>query len=235
MWAAQRPDGGWDWPFRDVPPIRDTERCGVTFAALGAGLAPEGYAKSEAARKGLERVRKYLMDHLPTTLHERAMLLWLAQSVDRVLTENERAQPLKDLLAAQRRDGGWSMASLVENPQDPKHQTAQGKHARAEKGHGAEFAIFVGRDNLYRMPLASDGYATGFAIYVARQAGVPADDKRLQRGIAWLRAHQGVSGRWFTPSLGFHWQHLIANAGTAYAVSALAACGEIPPAKPAKR
>ena len=85
------------------------------------------------------------------------------------------------------------------------------------------------------MPLASDGYATGFAIYVARQAGVPADDKRLQRGIAWLRAQQRVSGRWFTPSLGFHRQHLIANAGTAYAVLALAACGEIPPAKQAKR
>jgi squalene-hopene/tetraprenyl-beta-curcumene cyclase len=85
------------------------------------------------------------------------------------------------------------------------------------------------------MPLASDGYATGFAIYVARQAGVPADDKVLQRGIAWLRAHQRVSGRWFTPSLGFHRQHLIANAGTAYALLALAACGEIPPAKPAKR
>ena len=235
MWAAQRPDGGWDWPFRDVPPIKDTEHYGVTFAALGAGLAPEGYAESEAARKGLERVRKYLKDHLPTTLHERAMLLWLAQSVEGVLTENERAQTLKDLLAAQRRDGGWSMASLVENPQDPKRQTAQGKHVRAEKGHGAEFAIFVGRDNLYRMPLASDGYATGFAIYVARQAGVPADDKVLQRGIAWLRAHQRVSGRWFTPSLGFHRQHLIANAGTAYALLALAACGEIPPAKPAKR
>ena len=85
------------------------------------------------------------------------------------------------------------------------------------------------------MPLASDGYATGFAIYVARQAGVPAEDKRLQRGIAWLKAHQRVSGRWFTPSLGFHRQHLISNAGTAYAVLALAACGEISRAKPAKR
>jgi hypothetical protein len=52
--------------------------------------------------------------------------------VEGVLTENERAQTLKDLLVAQRRDGGWSMASLVENPQDPKRQTAQGKHARGE-------------------------------------------------------------------------------------------------------
>ena len=110
-----------------------------------------------------------------------------------------------------------------------------GKQAHAEKGHGAEFVVFVGRDNLYRMPLASDGYATGFAMYVARQAGVPADDKRLQRGIDWLKAQQRESGRWFTPSLGFHKAHLISNAGTAYAILALAACGEIPSAKPAKR
>src|SRR5262249_12407065 len=235
MWAAQRPDGGWDWPFRDVPPIKDTEHYGVTFAALGAGLAAEGYAKTEAARKGLVGVRKYLTNNPPTTLHERAMLLWLAQSVDGVLTENDRAETLKDLLAAQRPDGGWSMASLVENPKDPKRQTDQGKQARAEKGHGAEFVVFVGRDTLYRMPLASDGYATGFAIYVARQGAVPAEDKRLQRGIDWLKAHQRASGRWFTPSLGFHKQHLISNAGTAYAVLALAACGEISPVKPAKR
>ena len=46
----QRADGAWDWPFRDVPPIKDREHYGVTFAALGVGLAPEGYARTEAAR-----------------------------------------------------------------------------------------------------------------------------------------------------------------------------------------
>src|SRR5262249_42731388 len=44
LWPVQRPDGGWEWPFRDVPPIKITEHYGVTFAALGVGLAPEGYA-----------------------------------------------------------------------------------------------------------------------------------------------------------------------------------------------
>ncbi len=228
MWAAQRTDGGWDWPFRDVPPIKDTEHYGVTFAALGVGLAPEEYAKSEPARKGLDGIRKYLKAHAPTTLHERTMLLWVAQSVEGVLTEKERAQTLKDLLEAQRTDGGWSMASLVENPKDPKRQTDAGRQARAAKNHGAEFLVFVGRSNVYKMPSTSDGYATGFALYVARQAGVPSADKRLRQGVAWLKSHQRVSGRWFTPSLGFHEQHLISNAGTAYAVLALQACGEVP-------
>ena len=232
MWAAQRLDGGWDWPFRDVPPIKDAEHYGVTFAALGAGLAPEEYAKTESARKGLNGIRKYLAAHAPTTLHERAMLLWVAQFVDGVLTEKERAQTLKELLNAQRPDGGWSMASLVENPSDPTRQTNDARQARGKDGHGAEFLVFVGRSKIYQMPLTSDGYATGFALYVARQAGVPSADKRLQHGVAWLKSNQRVSGRWFTPSLGFHKQHLISNVGTAYAVLALQACGEIAPAKP---
>ena len=74
--------------------------------------------------------------------------------------------------------------------------------------------------------LASDGYATGLVIFVARQAELPASDARLQRGIAWLKTHQRESGRWFTPSQAWHTRHLIANAGTAYAVMALAACDE---------
>ena len=224
MWASQRPDGGWDWPFRDVPPIKDSEHYGVTVAALGAGLAPDEYAKTDAARKGLEGIRRYFKAHAPTTLHEQTMLLWAAQSIEGVLTAREQEQTLKDLLAAQRPDGGWSMASLVENPSDLARQTDEGRMARAQKDHGLGFLVFVGRSKVYKMPLTSDGYATGLALYVVRQAGVPAQDKRLQHGVAWLKTHQRASGRWFTPSLGFHTQHLISNAGTAYAVLALEAC-----------
>ncbi|MFN0197255.1 MAG: squalene--hopene cyclase [Planctomycetaceae bacterium] len=233
MWGLQRADGGWDWPFRDVPPIKDAEHYGVTFAALGVAMAPEEYAQTDAARKGLDGIRKYLQSHPPTTLHERAMLLWISQSLDGILTEPEQTETLAELLAAQRPDGGWSMASLVENPNDSTHQTDAGKHARAEPNHGTEFLVFVGRNNLYKMPLSSDGYSTGFAMYVARQAGVPADDERLQQGVIWLKTHQRETGRWFTPSLGFHKQHLVSNAGTAYAILALEACGEVPEEKAA--
>ena len=37
-----------------------------------------------------------------------------------------------------------------------------------------------------------------------------------------------IGARWFTPSQAWHTHNLIANAGTAYAVLALHACGEIP-------
>src|SRR5207302_1405126 len=99
---------------------------------------------------------------------------------------------------------------------------------RAEKDHGHDFLVYVGRHKVYKSSLASDGYATGFVVYVLRQAGVPADDARIRAGVAWLKAHQRVSGRWFTPSQSWHTQHRIANAGTAFAVMALHAAGEIP-------
>jgi squalene-hopene/tetraprenyl-beta-curcumene cyclase len=71
---------------------------------------------------------------------------------------------------------------------------------------------------------ASDGYATGFVIYILRQAGLPADHEALRRGIAWLQANQRESGRWFTRSLNNEKTHYITNAGTAFAVLALKSC-----------
>ena len=70
---------------------------------------------------------------------------------------------------------------------------------------------------------------TGFAIYVLRQAGVPAEQPRIQKGIAWLKTHQRASGRWFTRSMWKDSKHYITHAGTAYGILALAACGEIGP------
>lgn len=73
----------------------------------------------------------------------------------------------------------------------------------------------------------SDGYGTGFVIFVLRQAGMRADDARLRKGIAWLKANQRASGRWFTRTPGRK-LHLHSNSGTAFAVMALHACGEVP-------
>jgi squalene-hopene/tetraprenyl-beta-curcumene cyclase len=51
-----------------------------------------------------------------------------------------------------------------------------------------------------------------------------ATEKPLQRAVAWLKANQRESGRWFTRSLNRDGRNYISNVGTAFAVLALKAC-----------
>jgi len=228
MWTLQRADGGWEWPFRDTPPIKSDDHFGVVLAALAAGAAPEEYRDSPQARAGLAGIRTFLAANPPRSLHQRATLLWATTQIDDLATREAQSQTVRDLLAAQRPDGGWSLASLTENPVDPDRQSSEGSQLRLAEGHGREFLVYVGRDKSYKSSLASDGYATGLTLFVLRQAGVPADDARLRRGVVWLKTQQRASGRWFTPSQSWHTQHYISNAGTAFAILALHACGELP-------
>jgi squalene-hopene/tetraprenyl-beta-curcumene cyclase len=169
MWTLQRADGSWEWPFRDVPPIKSDEHYGVTMAALATGAAPEDYAASDAARRGLESVKRYLATNPAYSLHQRAMLIWAGTLVDDLVPGFDAAGTIAQLRAAQRADGGWSLASLTENPGDPAQQSDDGRTNRAADGHGREFLVYVGRDKTYRSSLASDGYATGFTLYVLLQ------------------------------------------------------------------
>lgn len=202
MWTMQRDDGGFDWMKYRQPPSEVDDHYGVTMAAIGVGAAPGGYAETPAARAGLERIRGYFKAHPAAHLHHRAMKLLASLSVPGVLTEAERQRVVDDLFALQKPDGGWAVVTL-------------GKWERSD-----------GREQ-DRKP--SDGYGTGFAIYVLRRAGVPREDPRIQKGIEWLKTHQRASGRWFTRSMWRDRRHYITHAGTAYAILALAECGEMGP------
>ena len=63
-------------------------------------------------------------------------------------------------------------------------------------------------------------------IHLARRGAVPAADARLAKGVAWLKAQQRESGRWFARSLNEDGKHFLSHAGTAFALLALHACGE---------
>ena len=71
----------------------------------------------------------------------------------------------------------------------------------------------------------SDGYGTGFVVFVLRQAGVPADDPRIQKGVAWLETHQRADGHWWTQSLRNEpdTSNFLTHTGTTFALKALAA------------
>jgi squalene-hopene/tetraprenyl-beta-curcumene cyclase len=199
MWTVQRKDGGFSWYKCNLPPMEIDDHYGATLAAVATGVAPERYAKTEAARKGLDGLRAYLKANPPQNLHHKAMTLWAASYVEDFWTDDGKKEAVKELLAAQLPDGGWSAASL-------------GAWKRADK--------------LEQDPKTSDGYGTGFVTFALRRAGVPTDDPALQKAVAWLRANQRASGRWFTRSLARDDTHYLTDAGSAFAVMALAACEE---------
>ncbi|MBX9792376.1 MAG: squalene--hopene cyclase [Pirellulales bacterium] len=200
-WTVQRDDGGFSWLKCDWPPMEDDDHFGATMAAIGVGAAPEGYAQSEAAQAGLAKLREYLRREPTPTLHHRLMMVWASLELAEIWNDQQRTAALDELWPLQHDDGGWAVAQL--GPWQREDGTPQDT-------------------------TTSDGYGTGFAVYIARRAGVPADNARLVRAIDWLKTHQRASGRWFTRSVHADNEHFISHAGTAYAILALAACDALP-------
>jgi squalene-hopene/tetraprenyl-beta-curcumene cyclase len=200
MWTLQRDDGSWNWIKTERPPLEADDYYGAVFAAVGAGHAPDGYAGSPAAKPGLERLRAYLARNAPPNLHHETMLLWASTRLPDLMPGEGQAATIAKLLAVQRADGGWSLPSL---------------------------GNWIRRDGTPndRQRAPSDGYGTGFVVYVLRQTGMPATHPAIARAVEWLKANQRESGRWFTRSLSQDTYHFISHAGTAYAVMALKACG----------
>ncbi len=200
MWTVQREDGGFSWLKCGWPPMESDDHYGVTLAAIAVGVAPEDYANSEAAKKGLEKIRKYLDKNLPPTLHHQAMLLWASSYLDGLIANEKKKICIEKLLSLQKKDGGWALATLGD------WKRSDGKDQDVD---------------------TSDGYGTGFVIYILRRAGMSADSPPIRRGIHWLKTHQRESGRWFTRSLNKDSKHFITHAGTAMAVMALSACDQL--------
>jgi squalene-hopene/tetraprenyl-beta-curcumene cyclase len=202
IWTVQQKDGGIRWLKLDQPPMESDDHYGVTLATLAVGVAPEDYAKTDQARNGLDGLRRWLKANPAKNLHHKTMLLWVSSYLDGFQSADEQKATVKNLRARQLPSGGWSTSSL-------------GDWKRA--------------DGNQQEPNVADGYGTGFTIFVLRRAGVPADDPALVKGIAWLKANQRTSGRWFTRSLvNDDNKHYLAHIGSAFAVMAIQACeGEL--------
>lgn len=200
MWTLQRDDGAWEWIKTERPPLEADDYYGAVFAAVGVGHAPDRYAESAAATSGLAKLRAYLKRNTPPNLHHEAMLLWASMRLADLMPSEQQAATTAKLLALQRADGGWSLPSL---------------------------GNWIRRDGTPndREGAPSDGYGTGFVVYVLRQTGIPAAHPAIARAVEWLKTNQRESGRWFTRSLSQDTYHFISHAGTAYAAMALKACG----------
>lgn len=215
VFSVQNDRGAWNSPTC-WPPYESDEYHKATVAAMAAATAPGWLAKvaapgDESTARAVGRLREYLRTETPPHDYGRTLLLWAASRMEGLLTPARKAELVARLLRHQRADGGWSMRTLA---------------APAEWGGGNRAEKLEAEPDFADPP--SDGHMTGLAIVVLREAGVPADDHRIRRGVAWLRSNQRASGRWWTRSLNTDSWHFITYSGTAFAMLALQMCDATP-------
>ena len=196
--------GTWDWlDFREAPwGDAEARYFGAALAAIAVGTAPGYYTPGADADAdaGVKLLRNFLRDGLPKqNLHNQAWTLWAATNVEDILTKAGRKKVIDELLERQQVDGGWSMPSL-----------------------GAWT-----RNDGTPQEAASDGYATGLVLHVLQTAGVPRDDKKVTKGLVWLKRNQTATGAWRSASVvkkrdpASHSGKFMSDAATAFAVLAL--------------
>ncbi len=196
--------GSWDWLNFGTEPWESDGAgyYGAAMAAIGIGTAPGYYSKGADAI--VDAKVKLLGDYLENNLAAQNLFnqiwtLWASSVVDGILSTTERQQIRADLFAKQRPDGGWSLSSLG--------------HFSRKDGTPEE--------------AGSDGYATGLILHVLQVAGIPHDESKAAKGLAWLRAHQQSDGSWQASSLNkkrdpeSHIGKFMTDAATSFAVLAL--------------
>jgi squalene-hopene/tetraprenyl-beta-curcumene cyclase len=194
--------GSWDWLDFGMEPweAKGGRYYGAALAALAVGTVP-GYANSEAGvRDKIALLRAFLNGEFPgQNLFNQVWCLWASTKLDGVLTRDEQKKLIARLFGKQLTDGGWSLASL---------------------------GTFTRQDGTSQ-DSTSDGYATGFVLHVVQTAGVPMDEPKLAKGLAWLKCNQATSGEWRSASLNkkrdpaTHVGKFMTDAATAFAVLAL--------------
>lgn len=215
MLKVQSADGSWQnidcWP-----PFESSSYHGATVAAMALAMAP-GYlqqlAKEERGQQ-VELLKKYLRETKPPHDYGRMLLLWASTRMEGLLEREQKEELIELVFSHQREDGGWSMRTFS-TPE------AWGGGNRAEKLRAEpEFKT-----------LPSDGHQTGLAVMVLRDAGIAAEDPRIQKAVKWILANQRESGRWWTRSLNTDSYHFITYSGTMYPLLALYKCGKLPEVK----
>jgi hypothetical protein len=182
LWKQQESDGmhrgAWRWYDYSLAPWEaKSEYFGAALAAVAVGTAP-GYlsSASEEDQQHIDILRDYLQSKFSQqNMHQRLMGAWASTKLPHFLTADRQQQVVRDALAKQNADGGWSAASLGE--------------WKYRKGEAA--------------PKASDGYGTAFVVATLKNV-VQEEEHRsaLDRGRDWLRKHQRADdGSWPAESL----------------------------------
>lgn len=195
------------------PPLNSDAFHASIMGWMAIHTAPGWRASPQALSQAdrIARLGDYLFTRPPQHDHQRLLLLWAETRTPGRLSDAQRRDWMERIWRLQRPDGGWSTRSFASADQ---------------LGRGPKAAKLKREPNHDNPP--SDGYQTGLVIVVLRDLGAAADDPRIAKGVAWLKANQRVSGRWWTPSLNVDSRfHYSTFSGSAYAALALAKCDQL--------
>jgi squalene-hopene/tetraprenyl-beta-curcumene cyclase len=212
----------------EIPYI--TTRFELTVQAMRAIVTAPGWLenlKDEDLVARVTRMKKLLREHRPINDYELALKLQLANLSPDLVSKEEREAAIEMLWKKQLPDGGWSLRRMSD-----LMKWRVEVHPPAGKQTWKEAMDPTVVKLIQNLPDAanpeSDPYMTAFAIVLLRESGVPASDKRIQRGITWLKENQRVVGRWWMHSLFRGNFNYITYIATAQALRALALCDELP-------
>jgi hypothetical protein len=173
MWEVQLREGAdagaFSWYMTDLDPWEEPESplFGAALAAIAAKQAPVEYRERPEVRERLNALMEYLnRPHDNQPLQNRLAVAWA--------TQDAKSPAIKEALAKQLPEGGWSMESL-----GPWKVHAK---APAQKG-------------------GSNTYATAFASVVLLRTGIRPDNPQLARALDWLRSHQSEHGYFYAESM----------------------------------
>jgi squalene-hopene/tetraprenyl-beta-curcumene cyclase len=163
--------------------------------------------------------------------YELALKLQLAGLMPELVPDDVRAAATAMLWRQQQPDGGWCLRRMSDVMNWRQEAFPPRGNQTWTEAMDPQVVSLI-RDAPDAANPGSDPYMTAFAIVLLRESGVPASDARIQRGVAWLKANQRVSGRWWMKSLYRDTYHYITYISTAQALRALALCGELDHSKP---
>lgn len=220
MWGEQieagKQKGAWPWQQFGLEPWESTNSVyyGATVAAATVSMTSEEYRKTPAVQAHIALLRDYLnRNYRAQCMFNRVELLWAASRFPNLIDARLLRDTEVQILDRQQVDGGWNFSSLV----------------LVEGWNLARWmAIFGRRRDGTRQCGGSDGLATGLVLSSLLQAGFPAKNPNVNRGLEWLRQHQDPSdGSWVGCSYNeerdpqSYVGRFMTDAATGYAVLAL--------------
>jgi squalene-hopene/tetraprenyl-beta-curcumene cyclase len=206
-WAPQSKTGpvagAWIWQNFEYTPWESTESeyHGAALMAVAVGQAPDNYRYDPKIAANLTALDNYLKSHYDAQpLLNRIITLWASVRMPDLLTPEQRASLIDEIIFLQHEDGGWSLTDL---------------------------GTWKRRDGT-PLETRADGYATGLIVLVLKEN--QSNDAAVKRGIDWLKANQDRNtGAWHAWSLNKNRDpdsnigKFMSDAATSYAVLALEA------------